>query len=197
MAFKSPFQPKLFVILCLCLLSLSHSPEDISPPLVKWEPRHGPKPDLHSGLHCYKWCSKITYQPKMAWVWVAKCWFAYFSVWMPPVPQTLKFQVQKSINTGLTCCIFIKTLPSAAFLRDALCVPLRGSSCQAAPPKSLLCLWKHREDRQVEKFLTFFKQLSQVKWSEEEEPCLTEGRLCLCVAGPYCSEGKQEVECKT
>lgn len=33
--FKSPFRPKLFMILCLCLLPLSHSPEDINPPLVK------------------------------------------------------------------------------------------------------------------------------------------------------------------
>lgn len=116
-------------------------------------------------------------------------------VWMPSGPQTLKFWIQNSINAGLTFCIFIQAPSSAAFLRDAVSVCSWAEEAVRQPHQTACsCLWKWREDRQSEKFLTSFKQLSQVKWSEEEEPCLTKGRLCLCVAVQYCSEGKREVE---
>lgn len=142
------------MILYLYLFPLSHFPEDINPALVNWEPWCGPKPDLQSSLHCYKWCSKILSAKNGVDL---ICWFAYFSVWMPSFLQTLKFQVQNSINAGLTFYIFIKTLPSAAFLRDAVSVcPWGEVAVRQSHQTACSCLWKRRENCQFEKFLTFF-----------------------------------------
>lgn len=101
-----------------CLFPLPCSPEDRSLRWSQWELCHVLMPELHCGFLCCKWHYKITHQPRMAWVWVAKSWFASFSVWMTSVPQTLKLQVQKSDNMSLTFLICTKTLPPvwAAFL---------------------------------------------------------------------------------
>lgn len=153
------------------------SPEDRSLWWSQWELCHGLTPDIRSGFLCCKWCYKITHQPRMAWLWVAKRWSASFSVWMISVPQTLELQVQKSDNTSLIFLICTKMLPPvwAAFPTGAPGGFPQGKELPGSTTKQLSL-------KKVDRGGTL------KKWTQRRSTTSP-----VCVSVPYHSEGMKRL----